>query len=57
MELDVESVNLKNSEIIKILKRFSKQIKYEYAFRSNLIDKIPKRYTLLKDINKEDVEY
>ena len=55
-ELDVESVNLSNKEIIKLIKRFSKAIKFEYAYRGTIIDKKPKYYTLLKDIQKSDVE-
>ena len=57
MELDVENVSLKNSEIMKLLKRFSKSIKFEYAYRSELINKKPKYYTLLKDTSlKENVD-
>ena len=55
-ELDVDEVNLSNKEIIKLLKRFSKAIKYEYAHRGGLIDKKPKYYTILRDIEKSDVE-
>ena len=55
-ELDVEEVNLSNKEIIKLLRRFSKAIKYEYAYRGGLIDKKPKYYTILRDIKKTDVE-
>ena len=54
LELDVENVSLSNSEIIKLLKRFSKVIKFEYAYRNTLIKKRPKYYTLLKDITLEE---
>ena len=54
MELDVKNVSLTNSEIIKLLKRFSKVIKFEYAYRNTLIKKRPKYYTLLKDITLEE---
>jgi len=54
LELDVENVSLSNSEIIKLLKRFSKVIKFEYAYRNTLIKKKPKYYTLLKDITLEE---
>ena len=54
LELDVENVSLSNPEIIKLLKRFSKVIKFEYAYRNTLIKKRPKYYTLLKDITLEE---
>lgn len=55
-ELDVENVELSDSEIIKLLKRFSKSIKYEYGHVCGLVDKKPKKYTILRDIEKSDVE-
>jgi hypothetical protein len=53
-ELDVNEISLKNSEILKLLKRFSKSIKIEYAYRSNLIKHRIKKYTLLKDVKIDE---
>jgi hypothetical protein len=54
MELDVDNVSLKNSEIVKLLIRFSKILKIEYSYRAEVINKKPKHYTLLKDVTKEN---
>jgi hypothetical protein len=51
LELDVEDnkIELTNREIEKIINRFEKCIKVEYAYRTNVIDERD-RHTLLVDV-------
>jgi len=50
LELDVEIVELKNSEIIKLIERFEKALKLELAYRKDVIDSTP-NFTILKDFD------
>lgn len=52
--LKEDKIELKNSEIEKLINRFEYIIKLEYAFKNKLI-KRRKKYTLLKDtVKKKD---
>ena len=50
LELDIESVQLKDREIIKLVERFEKALKFELAYRKDVINNTPK-YTIIKDFD------
>jgi len=50
VELDIETVELKDSEIIKLIERFEKALKMELGYRKDVLGKPPK-FSILKDID------
>lgn len=53
LELDISiNLELKNSEIEKLVNRFDYAIKREYAARKDILGSTKRKYTLLKDIKK-----
>lgn len=50
LELDIEDVELKNSEIEKLINRTKKVLLKEVSYRNDVIEK-PERYSILKDID------